>query len=111
MIPNLVLLFGLSGAGKTFVGELVSRELGYFYYDLDLDMTPAMRTAIAAKRSFTEAERDEYFDLVARRIQEIATQHPRTVFTQGVYKERHRELLRRRVPGLAMVWILSLIHI
>lgn len=105
VFPNLILLFGISGAGKTFVGELVSNRLGYFHYELDHDLTPAMRAAIAAKRSFTEDERDEYFELVTRRIQEISARYPKAVFTQGVYKERHRALLRQRVPGLETIWI------
>jgi len=105
VVPNLMLLFGISGAGKTFVGDLVSKRLGYFQYELDRDLTPAMRAAIAAQRSFTERERDEYFDLVTIRIHEISARQPKTVFTQGVYKERHRELLRQRVPGLETVWI------
>lgn len=105
VVPNLILLFGISGAGKTFVGDLVSKRLGYFHYELDRDLTPAMRAAIAAKRSFTEDERDQYFDLVTIRIQELSARHVRIVFTQGVYKERHREQLRQRVPGLETIWI------
>ena len=102
---KVLLLFGMSGAGKTYLGELISSRLGYFHYELDRDLTPAMRAAIAAKRSFTEQERDEYFEQVVVRMQEILTQHPKTVFTQGVYKERHREALRRRIPGLETVWV------
>jgi gluconokinase len=104
-IPNLLFLFGVSGAGKTFVGDLVSRKLGYFHYDLDQDLTPAMRAAIAAKRSFTEAERDEYFEVVRARINEVATLHSTVVFTQGAYKERHREFLRKHIPLLRTIWI------
>jgi gluconokinase len=104
-IPRLLFLFGVSGAGKTFVGELVSRKLGYFHYDLDQDLTPAMRAAIAEKRSFTEAERDEYFEVVRARINDIAGLHSTVVFTQGAYKERHREFLRKHIPMLRTIWI------
>ncbi len=104
-ISNLLFLFGVSGAGKTFVGELIARNLGYFHYDLDQDLTPAMRAAIAAKRSFTEAERDEYFEVARNRIKEIAEQHSTVVFTQGAYKERHREFLRQHIPVLQTIWI------
>lgn len=104
-IPSLLFLFGVSGAGKTFVGELISRKLGYFHYDLDQDLTPTMRAAIAAKRSFTEAERDEYFEVVRARINEIAGLHSTVVFTQGAYKERHRAFLRDHIPSLRTIWI------
>ncbi len=104
-IPRLLFLFGVSGAGKTFVGDLISSELGYFHYDLDQDLTPAMRTAIAEKRSFTDAERDEYFEVVRARVEEIAQQYSQVVFTQGAYKERHREFLRRHIPDLRTIWV------
>lgn len=104
-IPRLLFLFGVSGAGKTFVGDLISSNLGYFHYDLDQDLTPAMRDAISEKRSFTEAERDEYFEVVRGRIQEIGRQYSRVVFTQGAYKERHRAFLRRHIPELQTIWI------
>lgn len=104
-IPKLLFLFGVSGAGKTFVGQLISRNLGYFHYDLDQDLTPAMRAAITANRSFTEAERDEYFQVVRARIHEIAGRHSTVVFTQAAYKERHRDFLRQHIPLLRMIWI------
>lgn len=104
-IPRLLFLFGVSGAGKTFVGDLISSKLGYFHYDLDQDLTPAMRGAIAEKRSFTEDERDEYFEVVRGRVQEMARQHRRVVFTQGAYKERHRDFLRRHIPDLRTIWV------
>jgi gluconokinase len=104
-VPRLLFLFGVSGAGKSFVGDLISSKLGYFHYDLDQDLTPAMRGAISEKRSFTEVERDDYFEVVHGRIHEIARQYPRVVFTQGAYKERHREFLRRHIPDLRTIWI------
>ena len=54
----LILLFGTSGSGKTFLGDLFSKTFGLYHYELDLDLTPAMRNAIADDREFTDVMRD-----------------------------------------------------
>ncbi len=88
-LPNILFLFGLSGAGKTFCGHLLSDRLGYFCYDLDRDCTPAMQEAIALGRPFTEEMRDEFFKIVCRRIEELKGEHSKLVVMQAAYKERH----------------------
>lgn len=104
-IPSVILFFGIAGAGKSFAGRALAEGLGYHHYELDQDLTPAMRVAIAENRPFTEEMRDEFFEVVVQRIRDVLREHPRTVFTQGVYKERHRKFLRERVPGLESIWV------
>jgi hypothetical protein len=36
----------------------------YYFYDADVDLTPAMRQAIAQQQTYTQAMRDEYFAIV-----------------------------------------------
>ncbi len=103
--PNLVFLFGLAGVGKSYVGRVVADRFGYTAYDLDRDLTPAMREAIAAHAQFTEEMRDDFFDVVVRRITELTAVHSRMVFMQGAYKERHRVEVRQAHPELQFVWI------
>lgn len=104
-VPNLLFLFGLAGAGKTFCGTLLSERLGYHCYDLDVDCTPAMREAIAQRRPFTDAMRDEFFAIVCERIASLRAQHPQLIVMQAAYKQRHRDLVKGRFPELEMVWI------
>lgn len=104
-MPNILFLFGLSGAGKTFCGQLISEHLGYFCYDLDRDCTPAMREAVALGHPFTEKMRDDFFLIVCQRIDELKREHPKLVLMQAAYKERHRALIRGRHPEIEMVWI------
>ncbi len=104
-IPSLVFLFGLSGVGKSYVGRVLADRFGYVAYDLDSDLTPPMREAIAAHLPFTENMRDDFFDVVARRIKELAAVHPRLVLMQGAYKERHRVRVCQAHPAIRFVWI------
>lgn len=104
-VPDLLFLFGLAGAGKTFCGNLLAERLGYYCYDLDVDCTPAMRQAIAERRPFTDGMRDEFFAIVCKRIEELREKHLRIIVMQAAYKKRHRDLVTRQFPGLEMVWI------
>lgn len=103
--PLLVLLFGTSGSGKSFLGDLFSRTLNLYHYELDLDLTPAMRKAIADGREFTDAMRDDYFFQLIPRILDLKRDHSRCVLTQAVYKERHRRFLKAHIPDLELVWV------
>jgi len=101
-------LFGLSGSGKSFVGDVIGRVRGWPVYHADDDITASMRSALAASQPFTDAMRDEYFILLADRIrarQAQSSPHKPLIVTQGAYKQRSRQFLQQQVPGLAMIWV------
>lgn len=101
-------LFGLSGSGKSYVGDVIGRARGWPVYHADDDITPAMRLALAASQPFTDAMRDDYFVLLADRIrarQAQARPDQPLIVTQGAYKQRSRDFLQQQVPGLALIWI------
>jgi len=101
-------LFGLSGSGKSYVGDIIGRANGWPVYHADDDITASMRKALAASQPFTDAMRDEYFLLLADRIRarqaQSAPDQP-VIVTQGAYKRRSRQFLQKQVPGLAMIWV------
>ena len=101
------LLFGLSGSGKSYVGDVISRAWGWSLYHADDDITSAMQEALAQAQPFTDVMRDEFFAQLVARIEsrrDCDTGRP-LVVTQGVYKRRHREWLQQQVPGLVPVWV------
>jgi gluconokinase len=103
--PPIWFLFGLSGAGKSYVGDLISRHTGWPVYHADADLTDDMRQALAEARPFTDAMRDVYF----ARLPALIRQHQQPglplIVTQGAYKQRHRDYLRRHLPQLSFVWV------
>jgi len=103
--PSVLLFFGLAGCGKSHVGELVARLSGRQFYDADVDVTPAMAAALAAAEPFTDAMRDEFFGLMANRILALQQRHGELVVTQAVYRQKHRDDLLNRIPGLELVYV------
>jgi gluconokinase len=101
----VLFLFGLSGAGKSYVGDLISAHTGWPVYHADVDITAPMRQALADARPFTDAMRDDYFARLPAYIQAHRQAGVPLIVTQGAYKQRHRDELKARVPGLELIWV------
>lgn len=105
--PSVLFLFGLAGAGKNFVGDLLGACSGRHVYHADSDITPAMREAIAARQSFTGEMRDEFFEVIKSQIAELQDQHGSLIVTQATYKQRHRDFITRHISGVQFVHIVA----
>ncbi len=103
--PKILFLFGLSGAGKSYVGNLIGEMADWYVYHADDDLTDDMLLALKEQRSFTEQMRDDFFPVVAERILALAKTKKRIVVTQGVYKQRHRDYLLAAIPEMEMLCV------
>jgi gluconate kinase len=103
--PPVIFLYGLSGAGKNFVGDLIAQHSDYHVHHADTDLTPRMREALSAQKHFTIEMLDEYFSIISDRIMALRKLYPRLVVTQATYRMRHREYLSARIPLMELVWI------
>lgn len=107
MNTKTIFLFGLAGVGKSFLARHIAHTFGYYLYEGDEDITPAMRTAIACKTEFTDSMRDEFFEIMTKKILDLQKQHAHLVIAQGLYRNRHRKYLIKHIPGLQLVWVVA----
>lgn len=103
--PPVIFLFGLTAAGKNFVGDVLARASGRPIYHADVDLTLEMKDALAHKSPFTPAMRDRFFEIVAVRINRLVCEAGPIIVTQAVYKREHRDYLRAKVSGLELVLV------
>ena len=108
--PNLF-LFGQIGVGKSYLGQRLAEDFGLTFYEGDHDITPAMRTAIAASTPFTPAMRLEFADLLADRIATLAAATPNFCIAQALFKNNERHHVRARFPDLTFVWVRADPHV
>jgi replication-associated recombination protein RarA len=59
--PQLIIVFGKSGAGKTFIGQQIGKSMGFHFYDGDSDLTQEVKEAISANEPFTPEMRDRLY--------------------------------------------------
>lgn len=105
MKQQLFIIFGKSGAGKNYIGEMIALHLGYYFYDADQDLTEEMLDAIKNQHFFTDEMRARYFEKVKQKIEALLRIHPKIVVTQGLFKNQNRHHLIQVFPFAQFIWI------
>lgn len=100
-----VILFGLPGTGKTFIGKIFEKYFNYYFYDGDYDLTPEMKIAIKTKTVFTDQMRDVFFKILIDKIKSLTKKHKRLVVAQTFIKEKYRIDLLKKIPKAKFILI------
>ena len=101
--PTAVVLMGVSGCGKTAVGRLLARDLGWTFHDADdfhpPDNVERMRQGI----SLTDAERWPWLDAVGSFIAAAAAERRGVVVACSALARRYRDRLGLPDPRVRLV--------
>jgi gluconokinase len=99
MKAQVLVLFGVSGSGKSTVGELLARRLGWLYADAD-GFHPAANVAkMAAGHPLSDADRAPWLRSIRAWIDERIARGEPAVATCSALKRVHRDVLRGRIRG------------
>ena len=89
-----VIIFGVSGAGKTTIGELLAGELGWRFYDAD-DFHPRANIEKMRRGSpLNDADREPWLAQLRRRIEQSLKVNENAVLACSALKKVYREQLR-----------------
>jgi len=108
---SLIILFGLPGTGKTYVGKVFEKYFNCYFYDGDNDLTNEMKKAIKTKTVFTDQMRDVYFKMLISKIQNLLAQASlkskikNLVVAQTFIKEKYRIELHKKIPETKFVLV------
>lgn len=102
---SLIILFGLSGTGKTYVGKILNKYFDYYFYDGDNDLTEEMKGAIKTKTVFTDQMRNKFFKILINKIQDLNIKYPKLVVAQTFIKEMYRLQLIKVIPKTKFVLV------
>lgn len=106
LAPSVIFFFGMSGAGKSYVGDIIGENSTNCYiYHADEDITDDMVFALQNKQPFTDPIRQTFFALIAEKILDLSQRYDQVIITQGAYKQKHRDYITSRIPGTEMIWI------
>lgn len=101
----MVVLFGIAGGGKNFVGRIFEDEFGFYFYDLDSVLTDSMKDSIANRREITDDVRDEYIKAVIGKLIELSETHTKLCVAQALFKNKHRQMILDLFPDAKFVCI------
>ena len=92
---------GVSGAGKTTLGEALSRRLGWRFIDADDYHSEANVAKMAAGRPLDDGDRWPWLE----RLNSILREEKNAVLACSALKERYRERLARGIEDLRWVYL------
>ncbi len=86
----LIILFGTTGAGKTFIGRLLEKEFGYHFYDGDVDLTEEMKTALHSMQPINDAMRHDQVGILFCQSHDRLDQVTDKTVAHGIVYRLHR---------------------
>ncbi len=103
--PCVLLVTGVSGSGKTTVGELLARRLGWQYAEAD-DFHPERNLAkMAAGRPLDDADRRPWLAAIAAWIDAASASGRPAVVSCSALKRSYRDQLRGGRPNVRLIYL------
>jgi gluconokinase len=90
----VVIIFGVSGAGKTTIGELLARELGWHFYEADDFHSPANVEKMRHGVPLTDEDRWPWLDSLRELVKRCVAAGENAVLACSALKRAYRKHLR-----------------
>jgi gluconokinase len=107
----LILVMGVSGAGKTTVGAALARSLGWTFLDADDFHPPANVEKMAAGHPLAEEDRAPWLDALAHAIAHQRRAGRDVVVACSALRRAHRERLTKEADRSAVVYLAASPHL
>ena len=103
--PRLVLVVGVSGAGKSTVGRLLAERLGWVYRDADEFHSEASRAKMAAGHALTDSDREPWLEAIGEWMDRVTAAGQRAVVACSALKRDYRDKLLAGRPDAVLVYL------
>jgi gluconokinase len=100
-MSELLVVMGVSGAGKSTVGSLIAERLGLSFRDADDFHPPANIAKMSAGQPLTDDDRWPWLDAIGAHL--AAHRGTGAVVTCSALKRAYRDRLRMAAPGLRFI--------
>jgi gluconokinase len=104
-IPGALIVMGVSGSGKSTIGEKLAKRLAFSYEDGDKFHPPANVAKMSAGHPLTDDDRWPWLQAIADEIDRICLAREHAVIACSALKRAYRDVL---VPGRTDVRIVFL---
>lgn len=102
-IPELVLVMGVSGSGKSFIGRKVAQAISADFIDADDHHSPTSIAKMARGEPLNDGDREGWLVTLSDFYREHHRQGRSLVIGCSALKRRYRDTLRGGAPGLQIL--------
>jgi gluconokinase len=109
----IVIVMGVSGVGKTTIGEALARELGWRFLDADDYHPPQNVAKMAAGEALDDADRKPWLDKLNLELWKFDARDESVVLACSALKEKYRRRLTDGIKRVQLVFLkgeFELIH-
>ncbi len=103
--PTFLIVMGVSGAGKTTVGEILARRLGWPFVDGDALQPKANIDKMRSGAPLDDADRAPWLAAIGAWIDARAKSAQPGVVAASVLKRAYRDMLRAGRPQMRIVYL------
>jgi gluconate kinase len=107
MKPSLLVVFGLPGAGKSFVADILAKHFDYHIHNGDDDIPSHMKDTLIEKGNITDDMRRAFAANMIATTETLFKSHPRLVIHQTFLKEFMREAFLKHFPQATFILVQS----
>lgn len=100
-----VVVMGVSGCGKSCVGESIANHVGGYLIEGDQFHPPANIEKMSAGIPLNDDDRADWLIRLGQEMVSALETHPYPVLTCSSLKRKYRDRLREAVPGLGFVFL------
>lgn len=100
-----VVVLGVSGSGKSTVGEALAQRLSYEFCDADDLHSPANIEKMHSGHPLTDEDRLPWLNAVGQRMSDTLARGHGVVMACSALKQRYRDLLRDHEPTTFFVFL------
>jgi gluconokinase len=101
----IVIVMGVTGVGKTTVGQLLAERTGWSYYDADDFHSPASVEKMRAGTPLSDDDRWPWLDRLNEVLHTAESKGASAILARSALKERYRDRLERGLRGVRWVYL------
>jgi gluconokinase len=101
----IVVLMGVAGSGKSTVGRVLARRLGWRFYEGDDFHPESNRVKMRAGEALTDEDRRPWLEALATLISRCLREHEDAVLACSVLKQAYRERLGIGTNGVRLAYL------
>lgn len=103
--PNIVVVMGISGSGKSTVGQQLAERLGWPFYDGDDFHPPANVSKMSQGIPLDDDDRRPWLQTLHGALADILKQGGHAVLAASLLKQNYRELVLGGLPHVRLVYL------